>query len=147
MSYQALSYGNSTRDRMVDAIGWMDFLDNAESAMKLERFYAFLRALLTWSARFPGLAFLNSHLLDTHFMFLLPFECSENIELNEATKFDEHRNQPGGRSKWSKRYFAQSVFRLPVLDNDVTSMYYQILPVICDKSDILDPYVKLSRFC
>jgi hypothetical protein len=147
MRNRAINDDDPTRDKFVDTTGWMNFMDDAEGAMemKLERFYAFSRALRTWSTRFPGLAFLNSHLLDTFFLFCLPFECRESIELEEAAKLDEHRNPPGGRSKWSERYFSQPSFRLPVLDSDVTSMYYQILPEFCDRSDILDPYVKLNR--
>ena len=149
MRNRALHDDDPCRDKMVDSTGWMNFLDDAEGAleMKLERFYAFLRSLLVWSQEFPGLAFLNSHLLDTPFLYLLPFECRQNIESNEAMYVDEHRNPGGVRSKWSERYFSQSVFRLPVLTKDVKSMFYQILPVFCDRSDLVDPYVKLNLFC
>lgn len=135
------------RDKLLDTKGWMEFVEDVDGAleMKAERYYSFMRRLLDVSHRLPQMTYLNSHLLDTYFLFELPFECSRSIQDNEARRFDVERNHPKGRSKCSDVYFRQHEFRLPVLSDDPKSPLFEILPVFCDKSDITDPHVKSNR--
>ena len=140
------------QDPNVDSTNWLNFMEDADliTELKLGRYFAFLRSLLEMSHSFQGLQFCNSHLLDTYSLFRLPFECRTMIEDNDASKskFDEHRNLEGGRSKRIERYFgpSQRVFRLPVLSNDqdLFNMFDGILPVFCNRSDLVDPYVKFK---
>lgn len=143
------SAGDRLRDGSVDTSKWRAFVE-IESALEseLHRFHSFRYRLDAITREFPESAQFNAHLLDVYFRFYLGYESRKSITDNEV--FTHPRSTgvvdlagPGKRSKWSQVWLDQEEFQLPVLSRDPKDPNYQLMPLVTNKWDIVDPYVNI----